>query len=43
MKRRRYSDLFRDEDEVDPRSSLMNLFDAAMVRQEGQQSHPLQI
>ena len=31
MKRRRYSDLFRDEDEVDPRSSLMNLFDAAMV------------
>ena len=31
MKKRRYSDLFRDEDEVDPRSSLMNLFDAAMV------------
>ncbi|WP_294505016.1 DUF2149 domain-containing protein [uncultured Victivallis sp.] len=31
MKKRRYNDLFRDEDEVDPRSSLMNLFDAAMV------------
>lgn len=31
MKQRRYRDLFRDEDEVDPRSSLMNLFDAAMV------------
>ena len=31
MKKRRYSDLFRDEDEIDPRSSLMNLFDAAMV------------
>ena len=31
MKKRRYNDLFHDEDEVDPRSSLMNLFDAAMV------------
>ena len=31
MRKRRYDDLFRDEDEVDPRSSLMNLFDVAMV------------
>lgn len=30
-KRRRYGELFQDEDEVDPRSSLMNLFDVAMV------------
>ena len=26
MRKRRYDDLFQDEDEVDPRSSLMNLF-----------------
>ena len=31
MRKRRYDDLFRDEDEVDPRSGLMNLFDVAMV------------
>ena len=31
MRKRRYDDLFQDEDEVDPRSSLMNLFDVAMV------------